>query len=884
MSRRNNVQRGQLTSSGKKTEINMHFESKSFGWSLGGRWRRLMAIFAGALLIVVLFCGAVALQRITPGASSSQVLNSDRIYNLTNVWTIHLKFAPDQWEAMEPKGGGNPFFGGPPGGRPRGGGGANGDRTLAPVFMSQGDLDRDGRISREEFAKLAQEWFKTWDANGTGNLDEGRIRAGLDKIRNPAGGGISTMLLAAEGKRNGIAVALGIEFEYVHADLEFEGHLLRDVGVRYKGNGTFMESRDSLKRSLKIDLNKYAKGQSLGRVTTLTLQNNVTDASMMNEVLAYRLYRDAGVPAPRTAYAKVFVSVPGKFEQKYLGLYSLTEAVDKQFAERHFGTKRGAIFKPVAPSLFTDLGADWAAYNQIYDPKVALYDEQKKAVMDLSRFVTQADDAAFAAHIGDYIDLPEFARFMAVMVYLSDLDGILGPGQNLFLHLNPKSQQFQFIPWDQDHSWGQFNRASQEQRDKLSIKHPWQGENFFLERMFKVEAFKKLYLARLDEFGKTIFKPERIAQQVDQVAAVIRPAVLEESESKLARFDTLVAGELLSAPGPFGGGQTKPIKPFTKVRTESILDQLADKSEGLVTGSGFPGGGLGGTGGLGMFGRPLFQVLDKNKDSSVSRAEFTEGFSDLFNRWNSDKSGHLTLTQLRAGIEKDLPPQNQGFSPFGGGPRGPGPGPGSPGGRGGGPGTVVTGTKDPGLFMSEHWGMTAFSSKIPNGKYLAKLYFAETYAGITGTGQRVFSYNVQGHEFKDFDIWEKAGGLNRAYIETVPVEVTNGEFRIAFTAQVENPAINAIEIVPQAEAASGTAASAATIRIKAGSSTPFTDSSGQVWQPDTGFEGGMMSQVSGGLGGGPGGPPRDQEPPANRPNQRPGTPTPEQRPTNNQQP
>ena len=147
--------------------------------------------------------------------------------------------------------------------------------------------------------------------------------------------------------------------------------------------------------------------------------------------------------------------------------------------------------------------------------------------------------------------------------------------------------------------------------------------------------------------------------------------------------------------------------------------------------------------------------------------------------------------------------------------------------------------------MSEHWGMRAFSCKIPNGKYLAKLYFAETYEGITGPGQRVFSFNVQGHEFKDFDIWVKAGGLRRAYIETVPVEVTNGEFRIVFTAQVENPAINAIEIVPQAEDATGEASSAATIRINAGRSTPFTDSSGQVWQPDSGFEGGMTNQCPG---------------------------------------
>ncbi len=858
------------------------------GWSEAMGWRRLMAVFSGVFFIVILLCGAAALQRISPSGFSSQPLDSDHLYNLTNVWNVHLKFAPDQWEAMEPKGGFNPFGGGPRGGGPGGGpggfGGFSSARTLAPVFMSQGDLDRDGRLSREEFARLGSKWFKSWDTEGTGKLDETHIRAGLDKIRSPGGGGFGMMLQGPEGKRNGLASAMGIEFEYVHADLEFEGRLFRDVGVRYKGNGTFLESRNSLKRSLKIDIGKYGSGRSLGDVRMLTLQNNVTDGSLMNEVLAYRLYRDAGVPAPRTAYARVFVTVPGKLERKYFGLYSMTEAVDKQFAHRNFGTRRGAIFKPVAPSLFSDLGADWAAYNQTYDPKVAMYDEQKKAVMELSRFVTQAEDTTFATHIGEFIDLPEFARFLAVMVYLSDLDGILGPGQNLYLHLHPKSQQFQFIPWDQDHSWGQFDRASQEQRDKLSIHHPWQGENFFLERMFKVEAFKKLYLARLDEFGKTIFRPDRIAQQVDQIAAAIRPAVQEESDSKLARFDKLVAGESVqrSGFGPFGGGPIKPIKPFAQVRSESILEQLTGKSEGLVPGSGFPGGPRGGgPGGSGlgrMLSRTLVQLLDENKDSSVTQTEFTQGFAKLFDAWNTDKSGRLTLGQLRAGIEKDLSPSAEDAQPFGGGPggpaggpRGPGAGPGGPGGRGGGSAMVITGTKDPGLFLSEHWGMNAFSCKIPNGKYLAKLYFAETYEGITGPGQRVFSFNVQGHEFKDFDIWAKAGGPKRAYIETVPVEVTNGEIRIAFTPQTENPAINAIEVIPQAEAVTGAASSAAAIRIKAGLSAPFTDSSGQVWQPDQGFEGGMMSQVTGGPGGGPGGPgggpPSDQDRRPNRPSQ-----------------
>jgi hypothetical protein len=77
-----------------------------------------------------------------------------------------------------------------------------------------------------------------------------------------------------------------------------------------------------------------------------------------------------------------------------------------------------------------------------------------------------------------------------------------------------------------------------------------------------------------------------------------------------------------------------------------------------------------------------------------------------------------------------------------------------------------------------------------------KLHFAETYEDITGPGQRVFSFNVEGREFKDFDVWVKAGGSQRACIETVPVEITDGKLDIKFTPNVQNPEINGIEILP----------------------------------------------------------------------------------------
>ena len=107
----------------------------------------------------------------------------------------------------------------------------------------------------------------------------------------------------------------------------------------------------------------------------------------------------------------------------------------------------------------------------------------------------------------------------------------------------------------------------------------------------------------------------------------------------------------------------------------------------------------------------------------------------------------------------------------------------------------IANTTDPGLYRSERYSMTSFSYPVPNGKYSVKLHFAETYDGISAAGDRVFSFNVQGHPFNDFDIY-KAVGPNRAYIITVPVDVTDGKVSITFTPKVENPEINAIEILP----------------------------------------------------------------------------------------
>ncbi len=109
---------------------------------------------------------------------------------------------------------------------------------------------------------------------------------------------------------------------------------------------------------------------------------------------------------------------------------------------------------------------------------------------------------------------------------------------------------------------------------------------------------------------------------------------------------------------------------------------------------------------------------------------------------------------------------------------------------------TIAKTKDQGIYRSERYSMTAFTQPLPNGNYTVKLHFAETFEGISGIGQRVFSFNVEGREFKDFDVWAKSGGLQIAYVETVNVNVADGKLDIVFTSNIENPEINGIEILP----------------------------------------------------------------------------------------
>ncbi len=384
--------------------------------------------------------------------------------------------------------------------------------------------------------------------------------------------------------RPGLAGVFGVAQPWSRGHFEFGSVSFADVAIRFKGNGTFLFSQDGYSRPFKLDLSKHVPDRSLAGQSELNLHNLTADRSFLCDTLGYEFCRDAGVPAPRTTYTRLFLTIEGRWERRFLGLYAVVEDPDKQWLTEFLSRPGGALFKPVTLDLFQYLGDDWAAYPVVYNPKSTVSETHQKRLIDLARLVTQASDAEFAERIFDLVDLGHLCRFLACETLLSNYDGIFTNGQNFLLWIDPSSDRFGFSPWDLDQSWGQFGMiGTSEQRVRASVFHPWVGPHRFFERVFAVPEFQTRYRAELRRLLDTVFVPERLHQRIDQIASVIRPAVVGLPEERVKGFEQAIsdAPSTSQAENPRDGNSPSHLKPFIARRAAEVRAQLDGQSQGL---------------------------------------------------------------------------------------------------------------------------------------------------------------------------------------------------------------------------------------------------------------------------------------------------------------
>ncbi|WP_425614317.1 CotH kinase family protein [Anatilimnocola sp. NA78] len=455
----------------------------------------------------------------------------------------------------------------------------------------------------------------------------------------------------APGSADFGAGKFGFEFDYVRATVEIDGEKFPDVGLRYKGNGTYMMSAQQAKRSLKIDFDRYlAEGKWRGE-KKLNLNSGVMDPTKAREALAYAAFNAAGIPAPRTSYAEVSLTVPGKFQKERLGVYTAVEQIDKSFLKHHFQNSQGLLLKPEGIRGLPHFGPEAKTYADTYNAKTDGTPEQWGRLIKLTQLINQADEAEFREQIGKLLDLDAFANFLAANTFLASLDGFIGMGHNYYLYLRPDTGKFVFVPWDLDLAFGAFPfYGTPQQLVDLSIEHPHLGENKLIDRLLAIPAWKAKYHQRLRLLTSPTFVAER-SSEAETLEKLLQPL---RDKDKVAADARKERGNGFGPGGGMFGATPIPLTTFLQQRTTSILAQLEGKKKGYVPTQGMGFGPPPGPGN--QLAKPILTLLDGNHDGNLTEDEAAAGIAKAVRDWDKNKNGTLDQRELTEGLQKLLPP------------------------------------------------------------------------------------------------------------------------------------------------------------------------------------------------------------------------------------
>ena len=227
-------------------------------------------------------------------------------------------------------------------------------------------------------------------------------------------------------------------YEYVPATMIYDGRSYGPIGLRLKGQNSFLPFSE--KPALRINIDEYVEGVTFFELQDLTLNNMSSDWSMMHERLSYLVAREAGLPASRVNHA--LVTVNGEF----YGLYANLETIKPRMLKEWFDDQDGPLFEA------TDVDFE-AQYVDQFEHKNG--PDDRTLIEGLAQALTLPDANAAIEAAGEFVDIDHFQRFWAMESVVGQFDAFPYsiPGDDYRLYADPTSNKLWFIPWGMDETF-----------------------------------------------------------------------------------------------------------------------------------------------------------------------------------------------------------------------------------------------------------------------------------------------------------------------------------------------------------------------------------------------------------------------------------------------
>ncbi|GBU23045.1 hypothetical protein R80B4_02959 [Fibrobacteres bacterium R8-0-B4] len=326
----------------------------------------------------------------------------------------------------------------------------------------------------------------------------------------------------------------GWKEEYVSSNMTFEGTSYGQVGIRYKGSeytlprcfGMGTTGKTCPKISYKVKFTEYDKDKRFYGMKKINLHALAGDGTKMHDMLAYELYRDMGIHAPRTSYANVYVN------NRLVGLFLAVEDIDGRFTKSRWPNYGdGNLYKETWPtSNETSHYRDGLKTND--DPED---NPNVQRMVSYYNAIQASDEQTFAQNLSPYMDFDHFLRYMAVDVAINNWDGIRSwysdrtalewaSNHNYYFYEEENAGgKIWLVPWDMDNTFWEidpyFETAKVPQWNETPAHcgghETWNGE--FIrppncDKLTKLTA--SVFWNRFVEFGERFLNDQFVSQRL----------------------------------------------------------------------------------------------------------------------------------------------------------------------------------------------------------------------------------------------------------------------------------------------------------------------------------------------------------------------------------
>lgn len=375
---------------------------------------------------------------------------------------------------------------------------------------------------------------------------------------------------------------------YAEATLTWNEITMERVGVRFKGNSSY-RTYPGTKKSFKIKTNEFVKGRRIQNIDTLNLHNAFKDPSYVREKIYYEIARAAGLTAPRTNYAALYVN------GIYWGLYFFTEDIDGEFLQNHIGPKEnGNMYKGDPRGTLEWRGPDQQPYQREYEAD----HEDWSDLVSFIEVLNRTPREQLKERLDALLDVDSAVTLLALDNLTVNLDSYIGSGHNYYLYHRKSDGKFMLLPWDPNESYGNFNLGliiddlrrlpvMWLPRPQSPPGQPPPPQNATVprplaQRLWEVPEYRAAYLGKLRALLEGPAQPDHLIARMNALRDFVRPMVQRETRSMftLDQFErAMSANQRTGGPGVPGMPPTPSfdipgIEAFVRMRAASVTQQL----------------------------------------------------------------------------------------------------------------------------------------------------------------------------------------------------------------------------------------------------------------------------------------------------------------------